>query len=139
VNLCRGIAALVVALIASPVLADVVLPIGGAFGNEAGCAFFMTGAYGTDDDMIVVTPDTLTSYLTGCYFESMIGLREDGAYDVAAACHAEGEDGTFDDVVTVTNRGGDGLFVALQSGAEWGPLFKCEGTESLFKPPGTRV
>jgi hypothetical protein len=137
VNLRKGAATLAIATFASPVLADAVLPIGGAFGNEAGCAFYATGNFG-DDEMIVVTPYTLTSYATACYFESLVARRVDGRFEIAASCSAEGEDESFDGLVTVQRRP-EGVFAAIANVGEWGPLFLCPGTEALFKPLGTPV
>jgi hypothetical protein len=125
------------ATISGPVLADAVLPIGGAFGTEAGCDFFMTGQ-AMDDDWQLITPDTFTTQSTGCYFETLVSKR-DGAYELEASCRAEGERGSFHDRVSVVDRGRDGVFVALESVGEWGPLHRCPGTEDLFGTSGIEV
>jgi hypothetical protein len=128
---------LVIAGLSSPVLADAVLPIGGAFGNEIGCNFFMTGQI-ENDEVLLVTPDTFTTYASGCYFESLRS-KEDRVYELDASCTSEGEEGSTDETIVVTDRGPNGVFVELEGVAEWGPLFMCPGTEELFKGPGTQI
>jgi hypothetical protein len=128
---------LVIAGLSSPALADAVLPIGGAFGNEVGCNFFMSGQI-ENDEVVLVTPDTFTTYASGCYFEALRS-ELDHVYKLAASCTSEGEEGSTDETIVVTDRGPDGVFVELEGVAEWGPLFTCPGTEELFTGPGTQI
>ena len=126
-----------ISMLAGPALAEAVLPIGGAFGNEAGCGFFMTGEM-DDDGLAVITPDTFTSFATGCVFETIVSNSK-GAFELDAACQSEGEQDGFTDRLSVVDRGRDGVFVALETVGDWGPLFRCPGTEGLFEAPGVAV
>lgn len=137
-NLRKGAAAVAISILAGPALAEAVLPIHGAFGNEAGCTFFMTGDM-TDDSLAVITPDTFTSFATGCYFETLVSREAGEVFELNAACHSEGEDGSFAERLRVVDRGRDGVFVALGKLGDWGPLFRCPGTEGLFETPGVPV
>ena len=56
----RAVRHRVMSPVATPALADAVLPIGGVFGNASGCTFFMTGR-GAGDDLMLLTPDTFTA------------------------------------------------------------------------------
>lgn len=134
-DLRKGGAFLVIASLASPVLADAVLPIGGAFGNEAGCAFFMTGA-AVGNDPVVITPDTLTMGTSSCYFEALVS-RDGPSYVVEASCRHDGAESRKERVVVTDRR--DAVFVRLESIGEFGPFYTCPGTEDLFAPPGTQV
>ena len=80
------------AALATPVLANAVLPLEGIFGNASGCDYFMTGELGSDD-LLLLTPDTFTTYGTGCYFESLTAST-DYSYTISALCTAEGEEGS---------------------------------------------
>lgn len=123
-------------LLASPALGDAVLPIGGAFGNEAGCDYFMTGAR-AGDNLVILTPDTFTTAAAGCYFETLVSPVP-GAYEVSASCHEEGESETVKSQLKVRGTASEGFTVALAD-SEWGPLQRCPGTEDLFAPLGIAV
>lgn len=136
-KLRKGAAALAISMLAGPALAEAVLPIGGAFGNAAGCDFFMTGEM-EDDGLAVITPDTFTTFASGCVFEMLVSSNNN-AFKLDAACHSGGEQQGVTDRLSVVDRGRDGVFVALETVGDWGPLFRCPGTENLFDAPGTQV
>jgi hypothetical protein len=127
------VVAVAVALLgfASPALAGVV-PIAGVFGNEAGCAFYMTGK--ASADMVVLTPDTVSSGTGGCDFISLTATESSG-FSVGAVCSGDGHEGI--DAVSIADRGEAGFFVSVNGEAEWGPLTACPGVEDLS--PGVRI
>jgi hypothetical protein len=108
-----------------------VLPLEGIFGNASGCDYFMTGELNSDD-LLLLTPDTLTTYGTGCYFESLTASTH-YSYTINALCTAEGEEGSSRETVTVFDRAEDGLMVDLVDVGLFGPIFPCPGTETLFQ------
>jgi hypothetical protein len=118
-------------------LADAVLPIAGIFGNGNGCHFFMTGDV-LGDDLLVLTPDTFSSFATACYFEALIA-DHGNAYEIAASCSNEGEEGSSKSSIVVSDRGARGMFVAFEGLEEFGPMLPCPGTESLFPERGTLI
>ena len=119
------------AVVASPALANAVLPIEGIFGTEDGCAFFMTGDPDLAD-IIVLTPDTFTARGRGCYFVEMIDRIGDDIA-ISAICHADMEMGSTSEVVRVIDNAPNGITVELIGLGEYGPLFPCPGTEGLFR------
>jgi hypothetical protein len=137
VRLRRGLFIVAFHCLATPVLADAVLPIGGAFGNEAGCALFETGD-AIDDTVVVLTPDTFQTHAMGCSFETLVSGKP-GDYEIAATCANEGEDGSTKHKVAVRGSMSAGYTVVIEGGPEWGPLFTCPGTESLFEPLGLPI
>jgi hypothetical protein len=140
VRLRRGALIFVLLSIVSPALAEGLLPIGGAFGNEAGCLLFETGQ-AVDDTVVILTPDTFQTYGTGCSFETLVSGKP-GAYDLSASCASEGDEGEgqFKDKVAVRGSKSAGYTVTIgDGGPEWGPLFTCPGTENLFEPLGLPV
>jgi hypothetical protein len=129
-----GLAAIIILAAASPVMADGVLPIAGAFGNASGCAFFMTGTV-LDEDLQLLTPDNFSAAATTCHFEQLIAEATD-YYVVAATC--SGAAGASQ--VTVQGEAVTGYFVAIgEALAEWGPLIACPGAGDVFQPLGTPV
>ena len=134
-RLRRGTFAAVLWLLAGPALADTVLPIGAAFGNEAGCAMYMSGDR-SPPDLAVLTPHTFTTHNIGCYFETLISNR-DGKLEVAALC-ATPEDRR--EKATVVVEGNRSAGYTVTKGADsWGPLTLCPGMEELFTLPGVQV
>ena len=83
-------ATIAMALLATPALAGV-LPFEGVFGNVDGCHLYMTGDF-PSDDVFLLTPDTFTSYGTGCDFESLAATIG-SVFSVNATCSSEGEAG----------------------------------------------
>jgi hypothetical protein len=118
----RAGAVLLVAVLSSPAFADV-LPIGGIFGNNDGCRLFATGRVDGDAYMLL-TPDTFSSYGTGCDFESLAST--DGpVFTVSATCSAEGEAGVTTDTVRIIDHGSDGYAIQFDGLEEWGPMTAC--------------
>ena len=130
--LLRALAFLAAASVAAPAIAAV-LPIEGAFGNAAGCAFYMTGK--AEADMVVLTGDTVSSRDAGCDFVSLDASGA-GAFTVGAVCSGDTHPGL--DQVLVSDRGTDGFFVSINEAVEWGPLRPCPGVEDLLSP-GVRI
>jgi hypothetical protein len=130
----RGIAAVVIVALASPVLAEGVLPIGGAFGNEAGCAFYMSGDRSLPD-LAVITPYTFAAEGGGCHFEELV-VDSDDRFELEASCSG----GTLagDRVVAVIGSHIEGYAVRIGD-QHWEDLGLCPGTEVLFAPPGVQV
>ena len=127
----RGLVAVGLVVLATPALANAVLPLEGIFGNASGCDYFMTGER-QSDDLLVLTPDTLTTYGTGCYFESLTA-RTDYSYTISALCTAEGEEGSSHETVKVFDMAENGLMVELVGVGMFGPIFPCPGTATLFQ------
>jgi hypothetical protein len=130
----KGAACLMVAMLSGPAVADALLPIGGAFGDEAGCEFFMTGEAGSGS-FAVVTPDTFTTESIACYFESLIS-EEGEDIVLEASC------GKAKNRITVSGSPAEGYFVFVPHAdvaIGWGRLSRCPGTEELFKPLGLPV
>src|SRR5688572_29691877 len=118
-------------LFAGPAFANAVLPLQGIFGNPSGCAFFLTGER-SSDDVVVLTPDTFTTFGSGCYFEQLIEGGENG-FTIAASCTAEGEERSTDETVVVIDQGEAGVLVELVGLDLFGPLYPCPGTADLFR------
>ena len=118
------------ALAASP------LPIGGVYGNGAGCRFFLLGE--ASDDMVLLTPDSLATPTTGCDFNELVSRDGDG-FTVSATCSEDGKSDARPDLVHVTPAGGDAYGVAIEGGEDWGPLTFCPGTDSLVRPAGVQI
>ena len=113
-------------VLATPALAGV-LPFDGAFGNVDGCHLYMTGDF-RSDDVFLLTPDTFTSYGTGCDFEELLSSNE-VVFSIKAACSSEGEAGTESDLVTVINHGAEGYGIRFDGLDEWGPYAACPVTK----------
>lgn len=134
----RLTAALALALGTAPALASGVVPLAGVFGDEAGCRLYLSGIFEPDDGLAVITPFTFTADAARCHFETVVSQPAIGVYNVSASCAYDDASGTAA-TVSVVDRGGAGIFVAVSGSSEWGPLFRCPGTEALFEPPGTQV
>jgi hypothetical protein len=138
----RGIAAAFIVALVSPVLAEGVLPIGGAFGNEAGCHLFMTGE--KQDGTLLLTPDTFTLDSGACYFKELLEPEFEEFYPGAAVflvkvgCTWEGGHSNEDELTVID--GEEGLTVGFRiRDVFWGPLDRCPGTEELFAPLGVQI
>jgi hypothetical protein len=127
----RAAATLAPIALTTPTLANAVLPIDGIFGNPSGCAYFMTGNL-EGDEAVVLTPDTFTTYASGCYFiELLDGLGD--VFTIAATCTAEGETSSSHETVRIFDNGPEGIVVELIGVGEFGPIFPCPGTDVLFE------
>lgn len=98
----------------------------------------MSGAI-ISDDLLLLTPDTFSSYATACYFEGLAADHGDGSYDITASCSHEGEEGSTKDRIHVVDRGAAGLFIRFEGLEDWGPMQPCPGTETLFPGKGIPV
>jgi hypothetical protein len=130
----RGIAAVLTISLVGPVLAEGALPIAGAFGNEAGCAFYMSGDR-SPPDLAVITPYTFTAHDSGCQFETLIS-EGDGRFEIQSSCSGGALAG--DRLVTVTGNHIEGYAVAIED-KSWDGLSLCPGTEVLFGPRGIQI
>ena len=110
-------------LLATPALAAGVLPFEGIYGNADGCHFFATGDFASDD-VFLITPDTFSSYGTGCDFESLV-TAADSVFTVKATCSSEGEDGLASNIVTIIGHGTAGYSIQFEGLDEWGPYPRC--------------
>lgn len=135
-RLGRGATIVIMIAIASPALAEAVLPIGGAYGNEAGCRAYLSGDF-TLPKLAVLTPYTFASDVVGCYFKKLTA-REPGRFTIAATCEGRGESTSLDVTVVVEGGDADGYRVTIND-AGWDDLIECAGTEDLFERPGTQI
>jgi len=135
VSVARRVVLAVVAIgIAGPALANV-LPIAGAYGNAAGCAFFLTGEAGTA--MVLVTGESLMSPAARCDFVDFVSAS-DGEFVAQAACDGIGKTHDGLDRVTVRDGGDDGFFVSIENAEVAGPLSPCPGAAEALTP-GVRI
>jgi hypothetical protein len=125
-----GALAVAFALLAGAAQAAV-LPIAGAFGNEPGCHFFMSGE--ALDEMMVLTGDTVSVTGGGCDFVRLLG-QEGEVFTVEAICAGQGQAGSSFDKVVVTRLSDAEMMVQVEGAAEWGPLRKCAGSEDALSP-----
>ena len=84
----RLIAAMVAAAMPTAALAGV-LDIPGTYGNPAGCRYVKTQNY-SEEDMVILSPDEYTTYVTLCEFVDMKKTRG-GARVLTTVCGHEGE------------------------------------------------
>ena len=79
--------ALISLALATPVAAGV-LPFDGAYGNDAGCDFYLYGQ-APSRDYLLLTADTLASPKLACDFETLV-TSADGHSSVEAVCSPGG-------------------------------------------------
>jgi hypothetical protein len=132
----RGAVIFTMLAIASPALAEAVLPIGGAYGDEAGCHAYLSGDF-TADRFAVLTPHTFASNVVSCYFEKLLE-RAPRRSTIAASCEGVGEDESLDVVAVIEGSDAGGYRVTINN-AGWDGLVECAGTEELFNRPGTQT
>jgi hypothetical protein len=120
----RRLLTLALIAVATPALAQSVLPIDGIFGNATGCTYFATGQV-TGDDLLLLTPDTFASVAIGCDFVALTETTGQ-SFIVAAICSSDDAALEAIDEVIVSDRGRDGYFVRLAGMEEWGPLLPCQ-------------
>jgi len=101
---------------ATPVAAGV-LPLDGAYGNDAGCAFYIYGQ-APSGDYLLVTPDTLASPKLSCDFGSLL-TSSGGHFTLDAVCSPGGKIR-----IDVEDRGTGGVAVT-GDGAVLGPAPRC--------------
>jgi len=120
--------------ISGPALANV-LPIAGAYGNAAGCAFFLSGEAGAG--MALVTGESLMSPAGGCDFVELVSATDE-EFVAMAACDGIGKIHDGLDRVTVRDGGDDGFFVSIENAEVAGPLSPCPGAAEALSP-GVRI
>lgn len=59
------------------------------YGNPAGCKSLVDGSY-DDESMFYLTPDSFSSYVTGCEFLQALRPKDD-SYVITAICGHEGD------------------------------------------------
>lgn len=114
------------ALVASAGAASAaVLPLQGAFGNAAGCAFFMSGVAG--EDMLLLTPDSFASAGVTCDFEWLLSSN-DVVFTIGGVCT-----GGIDQLSVVPQA--DGAYaVTVGDLPPLGPLAPCPGSSEILSP-----
>lgn len=100
-----------------------VLPIIGVYGNAHGCNTYATSNVDGDDG-VYLTPDTFSSYGSGCDFNTLVSAV-DGVFTVSGVCSAEGEPDTTTDTVVVTGNSVDGYVVTLEDVGSTVPMHLC--------------
>ena len=111
-------AATIITALATPALADGVLPFDGVFGNPNGCHLFATGEM-LSDDYLLLTPDTFGSKRIGCDFVTLVS-SDRVASTVDAVCSPGGRR-----QVTVSDIGQNGKSIRLDDTTFIGPLAPC--------------
>ena len=120
--------------LAGPAAASV-LPIAGAYGNEAGCAFFLHGETGAG--MALLTGESFASPAGGCDLVSFVSAAN-GEFVAEAACDGIGRIHEGLDRVTVRDGGDAGFFVMIEKAEVAGPLLPCPGAAEALSP-GVRI
>jgi hypothetical protein len=122
----RGAIAAVAVLATSPALAAGSIPLDWAFGNAAGCNFFLNGQADIAE-MVVLTGDTFTAFRTGCDFGELVAEAGE-TFTIAAVCSSLGKPIPGEEVVVV--RGADGTYeVTIENFGHWSGLTRCPGRE----------
>lgn len=129
------LAGVLLALAFAAPAAAAVLPIEGAYGNEAGCAFFLRGEVGPG--IALVTGDTLASPAGACDFVNFVSATE-SEFVAEAVCTGIGQIHQGLDRVTVRDGGDAGWFAMIEKSEVAGPLAPCPGAVELMSP-GVRV
>ena len=111
-------ATIILTALATPALADGVLPFDGVFGNPAGCHLYATGEM-LGDGWLLLTADTFSSKKVGCDFETLASSNE-VLFTVDAVCSPGGKR-----QVMIGVSGHDGLTVRLDAETFVGPLPPC--------------
>ena len=111
-------ATIILTALATPALADGVLPVDGVFGNPAGCHLYATGEM-LGEDWMVLTADTFSSKKIGCDFNTLAASNA-VLFTVDAVCSPGGKR-----QVTIGVSGQDGLTVRLDDQTFVGPLPPC--------------
>lgn len=119
--------------LAGPAAASV-LPIAGAYGNAAGCAFFLKGEKGAGIELL--TGESFASPAGGCDFVNSVSVA-DKEFVAEATCDGIGKIHEGLDRVTVRDDG-TGLFVMIEKAEVAGPLLPCPGAAEALSP-GVRI
>lgn len=121
----RLVAALLVAVAATSLAAAQALDIAGPHGNAAGCEFARENL-AVSEDMLLLKPDEIRSYGTGCEFVEVLTAR-DGSKVVTGICGYEGEDGigTQSFVIGKSRADPRGLVIYNSDGSVFGEVAPC--------------
>jgi hypothetical protein len=111
-------AATIITALATPALADGVLPFDGVYGNPNGCHLFATGEM-LSDDYVILTPDTFGSKRIGCDFVALVSSDRVASL-VDAVCSPGGRR-----EVTVSDIGQNAKSIRLDDTTFVGPLAPC--------------
>ena len=111
---------------ASPAAAGV-LPLEGAYGNDAGCNFYLYGEKPTGD-YLLLTGDTLSSPHLACDFGSLV-TSADGHATVDAVCSPGGKAS-----IDIEDKGAAGFAISA-AGMTLGPALPCPAVPA--DPKGT--
>lgn len=118
------------ALLMTGPAAAAVVPIIGAYGDEAGCDFYMSGM-NPSESMLLLTPDSFHAPGTRCDFLKL-AAGGSGRYAVDAVCDGGDAERPGVETLAVTPKAGDGLFVEVMGHAPWGPLALCPGSADPY-------
>ena len=102
------------------------LTLNGNYGSDAGCRVARTGSYEPNDDVFLLTPDSVGTAVTLCSFNS-VQTAPDGGQKVTLTCASEGEgpEGNSQDKAEITGDPTAGYTIRFTDGSTWGPLTKC--------------
>ena len=114
----------ILALFATPAVAADVLPIAGAYGDDAGCALYSHGTMPTGQgEFFLLTPNQFASYPVRCIFRS---AADSGTYGIVANAVCTAANGDSDvEALRITKHGTDGYGLVPKGGAEAGPWPAC--------------
>ena len=106
-------------------MAESTLKLDGVWGNEAGCKYAKEGT-SEDDSFVVLKPDALESYGTGCEWVQVF-TGKSGSQVAIGLCGYEGEGGLGSETFVVSPDMGDPakLNIYTGPGEVWAEVRKC--------------
>jgi hypothetical protein len=121
----KSLAVLTLLLAATSVAAAQSLDITGPYGNADGCKFAKEGL-AVSEDMLLLTPNEIRSYGTGCEFVEVLTAK-DGSKVVTGICGYEGEDGigTQSFVIGKGRKDVTGFVIYNSDGSVFGEVAPC--------------
>jgi hypothetical protein len=101
------------------------LSLEGVWGNANGCKYVKDGLY-ENDDMLVLKPEGVESYVIGCEWLQVLTARN-GTQVVTGICGHEGEDYPTVETYIVEKDQTDPALVRIRqsTGDVWGEVRKC--------------
>jgi hypothetical protein len=107
------------------ILAAQSLDIAGPYGNADGCKFAKDDL-AVSEDMLLLKPDEVRSYGTGCEFVEVLTAK-DGSKVVTGICGYEGEDGvgTQNFVISKSRKDPAALVIYNSDGSVFGEVAPC--------------
>jgi hypothetical protein len=102
-----------------------VLDIQGNYGNPAGCKFAASNDIDSDD-LLLLTPDEVSTYATGCRFVQAVPAG-DKTTVVTVICGHEGEDTQTVELMRIEKDadGVDAYTIFSADGGSWGRAPRC--------------